>query len=117
MKLLIEDAEFRNFMTTLGDTFQLSPSTLEKGEQAICTLYKSKLKRTNHVRNERWNRSTKDITKLPPTQDSAIQQLKRANYQAHGHGWEVTGDNISFVWMTQPSGPDIITKKKQEVWL
>ena len=129
MKLLIEDAEFRSSMATLGDTFQLSPSTLEKGEQVICTLYKSKLKRTNQVRNERWNRSTKDITKLPPTQDSAIQHLKRANYQAaiwkrclephpnvpspHGHGWEVIDDDISIVWITQASAPDIITKKRR----
>ena len=39
MKLLIEDAEFRNFMTTLGDTFQLSQSTLENGSKpyVLCT--------------------------------------------------------------------------------
>ena len=128
-KLLVEDAEFRSSMTSLGDTFELSASGLEKGEQAICTLYKSKLKKTNQVRNERWNRPTKDISTLPPSQYSAILHLKRANYQAaiwkrclephpnvpspHGHGWEVIDGEISILWMTQASAPDIIIKKHE----
>ena len=105
--------------------FQPNANTLQQAERAICILYSgTQYTSTNDVRNSKWNRTTKDITKLPPCHDSAVLHLRRANYQAaiwrrclladmntpspHGHGWTVSGKEISIVWMTQPRAPDMI---------
>ena len=123
MKCLRENDTFRHAMTVLGDEFTLGDTVSAELERAVCILYNCpQFSNTNEVRNYKWNRVTKDITKLPPCQDSLKLHLKRANYQAavwkrcfrpkpntpspHGHGWDISDGVISIVWMSQPRAPE-----------
>ena len=82
MKLL-DNADFLEAMRLLGTDFMPTENTLQKAEIAICILYNSLgCNNTNQVCNLKWNRTTKDITKLPPCHDSAVLHIRRANYQA-----------------------------------
>ena len=125
MKLLLENPKFLDAMCSLGTEFVPTHNTLQQAESAICIMYSgAQYTNTNDVRNYKWNRSTKDITKLPPCHDSAVLHIRRANYQAavwrrclladmnapspHGHGWTVSETDISIVWMTQPRAPESI---------
>ncbi len=125
MKLLLEDANFCAAMNLLGKDFSPIPETQQKVEISICTLYNSQeCTNTNEVRNKKWNRLTKDITKLPPSHDSAVLHIQRVNYQAaiwrrcleaemvtpspEGHGWHTTDGTISIVWMTQDRAPECV---------
>ncbi len=61
---------------------------------------------------------------LPPTCDSLLQHIHRANYQAalwrqcldaemnipslHQQGWRLVDDELQIVWMTRPPAPDSI---------
>lgn len=114
MKLVRESSVFRSAMTSLGETFELDDSTATEAEKAICILYNCpQFHKTDEARNHKWNRVTKDITKLPPCQDSAQLHIKRANYQAavwkrcleaipevplpYDHGWTID-DNVMRVF-------------------
>ena len=71
-----------------------------------------------------WNRPKKDITQLPPTHDSAILHICRANYQTFmwkscleqcphiqspdDEGWEINNRSIIDKWMTQPRAPESV---------
>ena len=70
-------------MTAAGDEFPLCDTMSVELEKAVCIPYNCPLfSNTNEVRNYKWNRVKKDITKLPPCQDSLKLQLKRANCEA-----------------------------------
>ena len=83
MKLLLENSDFLEAMCSLGSEFVPTENTLQQAERSICIMYNStQYISTNDVRNSKWNRSAKNITKLPQCHDSAVLHIRRANYQA-----------------------------------
>ena len=77
LKLLMENNELCQALTSLGENFDMDANTLKQAEKAICHLYNSvQCSNTKEVHRDKWNRQTTEITKLPPCHDSSILHIR-----------------------------------------
>lgn len=125
-KLLVENEEFKNCFTHLGDEWQLSEEVFKGLQVFTCKLYASRTDReeVNDLRYDLW-RAKKGLapsSSLPPCKDTLNQHALRANYQCaiwkrslkcdpntpspQNFGWSVKSDrSIEVQWMTGLPAP------------
>ena len=107
----------------LGQTFNVSSSTMSDLEAFVCVLYgRPTLLDVNKAQYNLFCAKGSSTAQLPPCRDALQQHAKRANYQAaiwwhalhpwteaqsaNGHGWSIGSDNsITVNWTTQLPAP------------
>lgn len=120
---LLKDQQHRHSMMELGQTFNVSSSTMRDLEAFVCALYgRPTLLDVNEARYNLFCAKGSSTAQLPPCRDALQQHAKRANYQAaiwrralqpwteapsaNGHGWSIGSDNsITINWTTQLPAP------------
>ncbi|KXJ20012.1 hypothetical protein AC249_AIPGENE15286 [Exaiptasia diaphana] len=126
-KVLTSDRIIQQHLSTLGDDLPIRLSTVTSAEAFICRLYSTDGKRLEHTDEVRhYLFCQKNSTdKLPPTSESVVHHIKRANFQTavwkkslvamqnlpspQGNGWEVTEEGqLKPVLMTRSPAPTSI---------
>ena len=101
--------------------------TARKAEAFICSLYNVSNRISSSADEARYLlycQNAQSNLQLPPTSDSLLQHIKRANYQAYvwrkalvprqdlptpaGNGWTIQGNSLFPQLMTKPPAPESI---------
>lgn len=124
LSILLQSEEYQCSLGQLGEEPELSSSTSEACEVFVCSVYTTAKKagrKVNDIRYWLFCQKGQKNESLPPTSDSLVQHMKRANYQSHvwkkaleaiqnlpppaGHGWIVEGNALQPVLMTKDPAP------------
>ena len=108
-KNIVNSKVHQQHLVCVGQSPDVHSVTARKAEAFICSLY---------------NVSNRIQIQLPPTSDSLLQHIKRANYQAYvwrkalvprqdlptlaGNGWTIQGNFLFPQLMTKPPAPESI---------
>ena len=109
-------------LAQLGSSFTASSELVNACEEFVCRLYgDQKASSINDVRYSLFTSRGAQASQLPPTRDSLLLHIQRANYQAGiwrrclnsapdvpspaNHGWEISDDVLTVVWMNQDPAP------------
>ena len=122
-QVLSKSEVHQDSLTLLGVEANLSDAVAAKYESFVCNLYrvtKQTLSTADELRYLRFCQKPKNET-LPPTSDSLLQHLKRANYQTlvwkqalaavqnlpdpEGSGWVKEGSSLKPQYMTKQPAP------------
>ena len=123
LNMMLSTKPLQDSFAQLGTLWSPSDEIVSNLEDFVCTLYGEKeCKDIDEVRFRLFCRYLRPEDMLPPTKDSLILHIKRANYQAAihrlslcqhinapsptDHGWEVVDDKLKMKWMTLPPTPD-----------
>ena len=111
VKYFRESNTFRRALTALGNEFTLCDTMSAELGKAVWIIYNCpQFSHTNEVRNYKWNRVTKNITRSchhamsPESSTWSVQIIKLLSgnvasvTQPHGHGWDSSDGVISTVW-------------------
>ena len=108
-------------LSLLGTSVDVASRSLLCAERFFCEAFRSKHTNINEARYDMFCKKFTRTEDLPPTKDSLIQHVNRANYQTLiwksaldlsdvagspvGHGWEKHGDDITPTLMTMECAP------------
>lgn len=117
--------EYVDTFVSIGSTFSLSGDIVAQLNKFVCLLYRDKTStNANGCRFAlfKWGKCSDNM--LPPTCDSLLQHIRRANYQTaiwrqsldtemsipspHQHGWRVVNGELEIVLMMHPPALDSI---------
>lgn len=120
---LLRNREYFNSFRSLGNAFPPSEELVLQLNRFVCLLYGDKnSENVNKCRFSLFKSGKCSDDQLPPTCDSLLQHIRRANYQAaiwlnclqphmtipppSENGWQIIEGQLEVVWMTIPPAPD-----------
>lgn len=124
--VLLKDDQLQQQLSQFGADPIVSNQSLISSEAFICSLYNrgGRFTKADDVRYLLFCQKNKKSEELPPTSESLIHHIKRANFQTHiwnkalvalqnlpspdGHGWKMEGNNLVPVLMTKEHAPKSI---------
>ena len=110
---------------SLGCSLSIADDVIKELNRFVCLLYGDTVsKDVNSCRYTLFKSGKCSDDQLPPTCDSLLQHIYRANYQAviwrrcleakmaipapTQHGWRIVDGQLQAVWMTRPPAPDAV---------
>ena len=124
---LLCNREYFNSFRSLGNAFPPSEELVLQLNRFVCLLYRDKnSENVNKCRFSLFKSGKYLDDQLPPTCDSFLQHIRRANYQAaiwlnclqphitippsSENGWQIIEGQLQVVWMTIPPALDSLLK-------
>ena len=123
-KSIIKNKVHQESLAGVGQSPDVDEETVKKAEAFMCSLYtiKNRIPATaDEARYLLFCQKAQNNLLLPPTSDSLLQHIKRANYQAYvwrkalvsrqdlpspaGHGWKIEDNAMCPHLMTKPPAP------------
>lgn len=125
---LKESSVVEQFSQIIRSPFQTTTSLIQAAQRFVCLLYdkdypSNGCNDVDMVRFEAFCRRTKDVERIPPTNDALMLHLKRSVYQAsiwalayqpqipaenpEQHGWMIEDNKLVPVWKTLPLAKDV----------
>lgn len=122
-KTLISNPQFIENFSVLGSSFPPSDDLVSALNKFTCLLYgDSRSTNVDECRYALFKAGKCSDEVLPPTRDSLLKHVERANYQTGvwsrcltaqmvipspiGNGWQLSDGEIEIQWMTRPPAPD-----------
>ncbi len=111
-------------MQNIGCSLCIHENTLHAAEKFVCSLYGKAGDDVDELRYQTFCGKGSTSHQLPPCSDALRKHTTRANYQAliwrssleaephiagpDGHGWKVTGDEVTVDWMDLEPAPKAV---------
>jgi hypothetical protein len=122
-KTLINHPQFIKTFSLLGSSFPPSQDLVSELNKFTCLLYgEATSTNVDECRYALFKAGKCSDEVLPPTRDTLLKHIERANYQTGvwsrcltaqmvipspiGNGWQLSDGEIEIQWMTRPPAPD-----------